>query len=163
MWALITRDLTTILKTKEEVTPVHRDDLHPDKPYWVPVTIDVKPTINAFQDLSRIETINIDDVHVSWSVVDKPIEEMKPKALRKLDFQKADFEAAITRDTPHFLAYAAMTAQEKSNFDNHGTKLLQCQNNYNAAKSAIQAALTNQAVKTSYQQFVDWCNANNTV
>ncbi len=46
-YALITRDLSRILKFRTGVTPVPAADLHPDKPYWVPVrpvTIDDRST-----------------------------------------------------------------------------------------------------------------------
>lgn len=70
MYALITRDLTTILKKKAGVTPIPPENLAPTKPYWVPylnITNDTStgpdkvyedPVENIYADrVERVSTI----------------------------------------------------------------------------------------------------------
>lgn len=77
MYALITRDLTTILKERANVVPIPKEQLAPNKGYWVPInviTVDnstQRHTVNTSEDV-----IYEDRVDRTVTISDKPQNEL---------------------------------------------------------------------------------------
>lgn len=73
MFALIKRDLTQILKRRNNVIPVPPDQLAAGKPYWVPIVnvTDDQSTTDITENLSIVEVIKADKVERVTTIIDR--------------------------------------------------------------------------------------------
>lgn len=81
MYALITRDLTQILKKKSDVVAIPKEDLHPDKPYWVEIQVitDNQATTSNTVMEPTVETIYVDRVERVTVIRDMSEQELLDK------------------------------------------------------------------------------------
>ncbi len=84
MFALINRDLTDTGKRKAQVDIVPPGDLHPDKPYWVPV---VEETTDTSTGPDRVVSAWVETVEVARLLRTKTI---RDKTAGELDAEDQD-------------------------------------------------------------------------
>lgn len=87
MYALITRDLQNILKQKANVTPVPKEQLAPNKPYWVPIVKVVNDTSTGPEKIYEptVQTIYADRVERVRNVRDKTAQEQDDEDQARVD------------------------------------------------------------------------------
>ncbi len=97
MFALINRDLTDTGKRRAQVDIVSPDDLHPDKPYWVPV---VNETTDTSTGPNKVVSAWVETVEVARLLRARTI---RDKTAGELDTEDADrvdrllLESGVTR------------------------------------------------------------------
>ena len=87
MFALINRDLTDTGKRAGNVTIVPPGDLHPDKPYWVPIVEDVTDTSTGPDKVVSpwVETVEIARLLRTRTVRDKTSAELGAEDAARID------------------------------------------------------------------------------
>lgn len=91
-YALIDPDGSTILKTHVllDDAPTPRADLHPDKPFYLPV-VEVQPTYDpTWQALGEMsETVEAEQVTRTWTVVEQDVAVLRAAKMAEIDAQFA--------------------------------------------------------------------------
>ncbi len=87
MFALINRDLTDTGKRKAQVEIVPPADLHPDKPYWVPVVEEVTDTSTGPNKVvsAWVETVEVARLLRARTIRDKTAGELDTEDADRVD------------------------------------------------------------------------------
>ncbi len=87
MFALINRDLTDTGKRAGNVTIVPPDDLHPDKPYWVPVVEETSDTSTGPDKVvsAWVVTVEVDRLLRARTIRDKTPAELDAEDQARVD------------------------------------------------------------------------------
>lgn len=87
MFALINRDLTDTGKRKAQVDIVAPADLHPDKPYWVPIVVEVTDDSTGPDTVASpwVETVEVARLLRSRTIRDKTPGELDAEDQARVD------------------------------------------------------------------------------
>ena len=87
MFALINRDLTDTGKRRAQVDIVSPDDLHPDKPYWVPVIEETTDTSTGPNKVvsAWVETVEVARLLRARTIRDKTAGEIDAEDQTRVD------------------------------------------------------------------------------
>ena len=93
MFALITRALEDTAKRKSQVEIVPPADLHPDKPYWVPV---VEETADTSTGPDRVVSAWVETVEVARLLRARTIRDKTPAEIDAEDQTRVDSLACVS-------------------------------------------------------------------
>ncbi len=87
MFALINRDMTDTGKRKAQVEIVSPDDLHPDKPYWVPIVVETADTSTGPDKVVSpwVETVEVARLLRARTIRDKTAGELGAEDQTRVD------------------------------------------------------------------------------
>lgn len=87
MFALITRDLNEIVRTRRDISPIPRENLASGKPYWVPVqdVVDDQSTGSETITMPPAVDIQVDKVVRTVVIRDKTAEEIEGDNQKMVD------------------------------------------------------------------------------
>lgn len=123
MYALITRDLSTIRKTASQVTPIDPAQLDPAKPYWVPINT-ITNDISTGSEIVRegpVTTIYANRVEKVTTIRDKTAQELDTQdqnavdriaSIGSIDYAQFQLLFQIVNDVRTLKGQGTITAQQ---------------------------------------------------